>query len=879
MTTHVALSSTLIPPESVHATTLGNGLRVLIRRDASAPVVAIVTHVRAGYFDEPDEVVGIAHVLEHMYFKGTPSRGVGEIAKETKAAGGYLNAGTIYDHTSYYTVLPASGFAKGLEIQADAYANSTIDADELARELEVIIQEVKRKEDNPAAVAVETLYEILHDRHRIRRWRMGREEGLRRLTREDLLRFYRTFYQPENTTLSIVGDVDPDQALREVELRYGSLARGRPPRDRGPAEGTPAGFRFREWEGDVARTQIALGWRSPPLDHPDTPLLDLAAATLGSGRGSRLYRAVRERKLASMVAAFNYTPTDIGIFTIQAEAPPESAAPALEAIWAQVAELGERIGDGEIHRAKRVYEARWIRSLEDMEGQANHLAEWESLGDWRRGDRYLEQVLAATPEDVRQVVRKHLAADQAAIGIYRPVGAPEVAGDAKGARSLLMRGASPAPLPVPPGLETRKGGERRSAGLESTEGKVRVYRSTSGVPILVRLKPGARMIHFGIFFAGGAIEEDAARSGITSLMVRTAAKGTARATAEQIAHASELLGGSISGSTATESFGWTIAVPSHNYAAAAGLLAEVVQGPALTDDHVNTERALAISEIVAQRDDMFRYPLRLLQAAAFAGHPYGRPVSGTEQSLSSLAAAEVRDWHAQRVLGGAPVVAVVGDGDAEELANVAASTIDSLTGGHAGVTAGPEWPAGMAVVAEEMDKAQTALAMAFPAPALTSDRRYAAGLLATVASGLGGRFFDELRDRQSLCYTVHAYHLPRRSAGAFVAYIATSPEKEEIARAGLLREFQRFRDEPVSPEELERAQRYATGSHAIAQQSGSAVLGEVVEAWLLGRLGELDGYEEAIRSVDRQAMASIAEECFEPSIRAEGIVRGKRTSG
>src|SRR3979411_567303 len=131
--------SVALDPATVRRTTLDNGMRVLVRRDGSAPVVAIVTYVRAGYFDEPDDVVGIAHVLEHMYFKGTRTRGVGEIARETKASGGYLNAGTIYDHTHYYTVLPSSGFEAGLEIQADAYANSLIDAKELQKELEVII--------------------------------------------------------------------------------------------------------------------------------------------------------------------------------------------------------------------------------------------------------------------------------------------------------------------------------------------------------------------------------------------------------------------------------------------------------------------------------------------------------------------------------------------------------------------------------------------------------------------------------------------------------------------------------------------------------------------------------------------------------------------
>src|SRR5919202_3102918 len=119
---------TLIDPASVLRRTLSNGLTVLVRRDTTAPVVAVVTYVKAGYFDETDDVVGIAHVLEHMFFKGTERFGVGEISKETKAVGGYLNAGTIYDHTSYYTVLPSSSLARGLDIQADAYANSVVDA-------------------------------------------------------------------------------------------------------------------------------------------------------------------------------------------------------------------------------------------------------------------------------------------------------------------------------------------------------------------------------------------------------------------------------------------------------------------------------------------------------------------------------------------------------------------------------------------------------------------------------------------------------------------------------------------------------------------------------------------------------------------------------
>src|SRR5437867_976128 len=261
---------TLIDPATVHRRTLANGLRVLVRRDASAPVTAIVTYVNAGYFDETDDVVGIAHVLEHMYFKGTPTRAVGEIARQTKTVGGYLNAATIYDHTLYYTVVPTTGFVPALEIQADAYRNSLIDGEELAKELEVIIEEAKRKVDNPPAVAIETMYELLHDRHRIRRWRIGREDGLRRLTREHVLSFYRNFYRPSSTVLVVVGDIQVEFAFDQIERLYGDLPAGEPVRSPGPTEGNDPGFRFRVLSGDIAQTQLAIGWRMPGTLHPDS---------------------------------------------------------------------------------------------------------------------------------------------------------------------------------------------------------------------------------------------------------------------------------------------------------------------------------------------------------------------------------------------------------------------------------------------------------------------------------------------------------------------------------------------------------------------------------------------------------------------------------
>jgi len=877
------MSAPLIPVESVRRHRLDNGLTLLVRRDASAPVVAIVTWVRAGYFDESDEQVGIAHVLEHMYFKGTHRLGVGEIARQTKAAGGYLNAGTIYDHTSYYTVLPATSFDRGLELQADAFADSVIDATELARELEVIIQEAKRKADNPSAVTVETLYELLHDRHRIGRWRIGREAGLRRLTRADVLGFYRTMYRPRETILSIVGDVDPDRVVGEVERRYGSLEDVSVTRDTGPTEPAHDGFRYRELSGDVTQTQIAFGWRTPGTAHPDTPLLDLAAVVLGAGRASRLYRGVRERRLVASISAHNYTPTALGVFTTHAEGPPDRAVAATAAMWSEVQELrGGGVREEELVRARQLFESRWIRRLESMEGQANYLAEWEALGEWALGERYLETILAATPSDVDAAVRRHLGPGNAGLTVFRPAREasfiPNVE-DAPGVLAALSRedgeprrnGAVPSAPAAATVARTSPSSPRR----ERVEAGVDVFRTPRGVPILVRRRGTVPLVHIGVYASGGACDEPANRAGLTSLLARTAIKGTDRRTADQIAEESELLGGSISSVAGSESFGWGLSVPSKHLDKALDLLGDVVQHPVIPDEAFETERTLALADLALLRDDMHRYPLRLLGEAAFAGHPYGVPASGTDASLPTLDAALVRAWHRERLIEGEALVAIMGDVSPDAAAAAASRMFGDLRGGVRRLLEAPQWPVTSVRLAESRSKAQTALAMGFPSPSREDDARFAARILAGIASGLGGRFFDALREQRSLAYTVSAFSSERRLAGMFVSYIATSPELEETARQGLLEQFALLRESPVTDRELEQAKAYALGTQAIRLQSGAAVLGDIADAWLFGRgLGELEEFDARVLAVTAGSIQDLAKSRFDPDRVVEGLVRG-----
>jgi len=872
--------TTFINPDAVTRTVLANGLTVLVYRNPAAPVVAVNTYVRAGYFDETDDIVGIAHVLEHMYFKGTPQYGVGEVAKATKAAGGYLNAHTIYDHTSYYAVLPSRGFEEGLAVQADAYANSTIEADALSKELEVIIQEAMRKEDNADAVATETLYALLHDEHRIRRWRIGRPNDLRKFTRADVVKFYHNFYTPSNTVLSIAGDVDPEKTIERVKQLYGSIPAGEPVRTPGPEEPGHSGFRYSELSGDVEQTHVEIGWTGVPNLHPDLPALDLAAAVLGSGRASRLYRSVRDRKLAGAVGAYNYSPSEVGVFVVSSEGDPATAADAARTMWAQVAAL--RAGDvsaDEIDRAKQLFMSRWARHLESTEGQAAYMAEWESLGGWEKGQQYYDSFMGVDAAGVVSVARRYLLEDKAAAVVYRPRSAPQLAGDAAEFKSLLSSG-----VVAPLDCSTPRNPDAASAPVSATtlreEARVSVYQLPSGIPVLVRRRENAPITHIGVFAASGAAYEPRERAGISALAARTAARGTATRTSLQVAEESERLGGSIGASVGSESFGWSLSVPAANLQPAIALLADVVQHATLDDDALETERSSMIADAARLRDDMFRFPMWLVNEGAYANHPYSIPAGGTEESLRELVPADIRDWYRTALLSAPFVIALTGDMDCDQAADIVASHFTELTFTDREPLSAPLWPDRVTERIVVRDKTQTALVLGFPAPSRNDVSRFTTRVLASITSGLGGRFFDELRDQRSLAYTVHAFGSEHRVSGAFMAYIATAPEREAEARSALLDQFARLRSTPVTEIELTRAKRYMLGMYDIRQESGGAILGEIVDAWMFGAgLSDLTEIEARIQAVTAADVQRLAQAYFDPERVVQGVVRGASAEG
>ncbi|HEY3933285.1 MAG TPA: pitrilysin family protein [Gemmatimonadales bacterium] len=872
------------PTSGLRREQLSNGLTLLVQRRRSVPGVAVVTHVRAGFLDEADEVAGISHVVEHILFKGTPSLAPGQLAQRTKALGGSLNAYTAYDRTVYFVTGPARHAAELIALQADQVRNPTIDADELSRELGVIIQEARRKLDTPGAVAGETLHQLLFQTHRIRRWRIGEEHVLERFTRADVAGYHASRYLPSRTIVALVGDLDEDAALDILRATWGDWERAAPPISIGPGETSPASVRARRMDGDVVFADLVVGWRAPGILDDDAPVLELAGAALALGRGARLPQLLREPGLATDVGASWYGVADTGVFAVGAELGPANLDAVLEAIATAMSDIARReVGAAEFQRAQSLLLARVGRRLERFQSRAVALADAEALGDVTRLDREQEQILAVTPARLRTVAERWFDLDAISGVAYVPRNS-DVPFDEDSLRRSMRSGEHQSlPLMVPSAAAGTAEEVERAMGSPS-----KLHREPSiahGVHHLTLPAYDILAARFGdigqttiTLYRPRMMRETAATAGLAALGLRSMLRGTDRLDTAALAFAIESLGGTISPSLGADVLGLGATVLTEHLHRAAALLASVLHRPRFAEESVAIERGLLAEDARAVADDMVRFPIQLALGVAFDDAGYGVPTLGTPESVQTFDTAAVRRWHHAMLGHGRTTIVAVGDDDPARIAETIAIAIDADTIDSPIVPPAANGDASRDVItpgsrSATRDRQQSALAMLFPGPSRRSADRFAAETWSAIAGGLGGRLFESLRSARSLAYTVVANSWQRRRAGALLTYIATAPERLDEARGAMLGELDRFRHEPPSVEEVERARAHLVGEVELSRQTAGAYAGEIADAWLLGDgLAELGALAAGYRAVTVDDVHAVTEAAFDPAARAEGVV-------
>ncbi len=829
---------------------LDNGLTVLLEENHSAPVVAVNVWVKVGSACEEDGEYGIAHVHEHMVFKGTEKRGVGEIARIIEGDGGDINAFTSFDETVYYVVIAGRFLDTALDVLSDAMENSSFDAQELQKELQVVLEEIRRGEDSPQRNLSERLFSEAYTVHPYRRPVIGSKESVSGFTREKIINFYKKWYSPNNMVLVVVGDFDTRKVVPKIKETFGTLKPRTLPECLIPEEPAQKEMRAVVFDKKVQEGYFSLAFHTTDARNDDTPVLDVISNILGGGDSSRLYRRVKEDKgLVSNIYSYSFTPKYPGLFAVGGTLDPDKAGGAFSEIIKETYLLKyEPVSYEELSRAKVNIESNSIYTKETMQGQAQKLGYYEvEAGDYKYEDEYLKKVSLVTQEDIIRVARKYFRNSNLTTAFLLPTG--QVTIEEKEIIDIANRSAQ--------ALE-------KELSLLSIKSSRDVKKAVldNGITVLIKQNHSVPLFAARAAFLGGVRFEDERDNGVSNFLSEMFTRGTKSRSAEEIAREIESIAGEVSGFSGRNSFGVTVESLSRNLDQAIDIFADVIMNPSFDPEEIERARRDILSAINRQGDNLLRTTINLFLSTLYRENPYRFDVLGTKETISDMTRDDLISFYQKYVRPENMVISVVGNVDEDRVLSMLESYFGEMEKGRfSPPQVKPEPPPNQVRTAEveQKDKAQTHIILGFLAPTLKDPDQYPFEVLNAILSGQGGRLFLELRDKRSLAYTVTSFFTPGLEPGFFGVYIGCAPEKQTEAIQGIKEQLAMVLEKGVTDEELKRAQNYLVGNFEIGLQQNSAQAAKIAFDELYG-LGwdEYKRYPEEIYSVTQDDIQRVA---------------------
>jgi predicted Zn-dependent peptidase len=390
----------------VEQTTLPNGLRIVTETMPGARSVTIGAWVRVGGRDEPPELSGASHFLEHLLFKGTDHRSAREIAEAVDSVGGEMNAFTSREHTAYYARLPFSRLDLGIEILGDVLTAPSLRPAEVDAERQVIVEEILMNLDAPEDRVHTLLCDAVFPSHPLGRDVLGDLPSVEAIGRDDIAGFFQRWYRPASMVLTVAGRLDHDEVVAAATAAFASASGGElPSRSQPPA----LTGQVRVEEDDTEQAHLCLGWRCPSAVDDDRWALAVANQVLGGGMASRLFQQVREeRGLAYSVYSHPSTYSDSGYLTVYCGTSPKRVQQTLAVIDEVVADLlAHGITDAERSVAAGYLEGSLLLSMEDSGGRMGRLGRMLMQRDEITSvDDQVERIRRVTTDDVHAVLRR-----------------------------------------------------------------------------------------------------------------------------------------------------------------------------------------------------------------------------------------------------------------------------------------------------------------------------------------------------------------------------------------------------------------------------------------------------------------------------------------
>ena len=405
---------------------LDNGLKVLLLEDHKSPAVTFQIWYRVGSRNEQDGKSGLAHFLEHMMFKGTPTTGPEEYSRIIAKNGGQTNAFTTADVTVYFATMSRDKIHIPLELEADRMVNALLDEKYFEAEKRVIQEERRlRVDDNPVAALGEVAGAVAYMVHPYRRPVIGWMHDIENLTRQDLVDFYKLYYSPNNAFIVVSGDFSTDEILPKIKAAYGKIPRGATPPKVQAEEPPQGGERRTVLKKEAELPFVMTYYHAPNLKSPDSFALDLLTVILAGGRSSRLHQDLvyQKRLVRGVDADYSGASIDPTVFSVTAQLlPGKEPGPIQREIDGLIEKVKtELVGERELNKAKNQVEAAFIFGRDSIFGQAMKIGFYEAVGDWRLMDRYIQGIRKVSREDIRRVAKKYLDSDRRTLGTLIPL--------------------------------------------------------------------------------------------------------------------------------------------------------------------------------------------------------------------------------------------------------------------------------------------------------------------------------------------------------------------------------------------------------------------------------------------------------------------------
>ncbi len=852
---------------------LHNGATLLVREAHSLPILSILVYVKCGYLHESDHEVGLAHLIEHILVSGVDGKQGANFMHKMRALGGGISASTSYLHTCYSAVLSSENWRRGLELMACMLQKSSFSYSVLQNEIEIILHEIRRKQDSPRQMGKESLYELAYENHRIRRWRLGSEKYLKTLTVDDLQAFYNKYYCTENLVWAIVGDVDKEEMFAEANKNFTQTKKSAQLIEPQPVEASQKEFRFRQVYGDVNTAYLYIGFRienQPEVN--ELIALESLAIILEKDGGRYLNRNLGEEIVRSASATY-ISFGQARMFLIEAECSPTEVEKACLAIFRAIGDIRQgHITEQAALRGRDLLEYRHLHSLQFVENQAWMLACCEANGDYQTIDTYSERLASITALDITRVAATYFNLQScnllACVPWHIQLTPPDVSKLSSfwGNNTLSQRGD------LQKYNRTGKISFSYKERSKINEADAQ-YHLLDGITIIVKQNSALPLVSCGVF-AKHKIYEPVHYAGISEFMLCSALSNGSDFSASELHFDMEQFGCRLSKWNERDGMGFVINVHEGNLEIAFQILSGVIRSPVFNESFIEKEKTNVLAKMNRSSPSLFD----LIHSALFDGHPYGLPRFGFSETVKNFTRALVQEWHKKHFYKNNLIFVFVGNITMDRALELVGTCLDELDD-HCNSTPDipnlPEFIPHLKYI-EHGQLAQTYLSMGFRAPSYSDPLFYAFMILESLLARNTGRLLDKLR-KNGLAYSANGAYLFYKHSGAFIFNASTLPQWEERVVDELLQEFEKLNAFEFEEDEVRIATDQVIGQYQISRQANELQLYRFAHNEILGgKIDEVSEFPQRLKNVTREEIAGAVRQYFDTKRYALAVLRGKK---